>query len=140
MKFVNAAKIWQLLQVRRAYVDLLGLELQFRIHWVITSLLEFSLFKFLFCMFKTLFLTGIELLPFLVPIIVCSTTEIGKANESKAKRYSGFAVLFRLELEECDTAFPFWSDQPLTQQSLRFNCRKNVPPERLLFNSLSIHV
>lgn len=138
MKFVNAAKIWQLLQVRRTYdVDLLGRELQFRIHWVIISLLEFSLFKFLFCMFKTLFLTRIELLSFLVPIIVCSTTEIGKANENKAKRYSGLAVLLRLELAECDPTSPFCSDQPLTQQSLRFNCRKDVSPETLLFNSLS---
>jgi len=58
-------------------------------------------------MFKTLFLTRIELMSFLVPIIVGSTTEIGKANESKAKRYSGLAVLLRLELAECDTTSPF---------------------------------
>ena len=45
-----------------------------------STLLEFSLFKFLFCMFKTLFVARIELLSFQLPIIVCSTTEIGKAR------------------------------------------------------------
>ena len=51
-----------------------------------------------------------------------------------------YSVLLRLELEECDTTSTFCIDQPLTQQSIRFNCRKDVSPETLLFNSLSIHV